>query len=63
MIPVSDYSEIFARRTRRGRGDDGFAVSENDEKAFEEARVERAKLRGVDADPVMTEEEIRNWKS
>lgn len=58
-IPLDDYDKIFARPGRPTTGDDGFALSDEEEAAFDRAWSRVAKERGVEQLPDQpTEAEI-----
>jgi hypothetical protein len=60
-IALEHYDEIFSRPGRPTTGDDGFELSDTEEKAFDRAWTKVADDLGVEQLPDQpTEKEIRN---
>lgn len=63
MIPLSDYKKIHSRPGRPKGGDDGFVLTDEDEKILDRAWAKSAESHGVEQLPdQMTPEEIKNYR-
>ena len=50
-IPIEDYKKVFSRPGRKQSGDDGFALTSDDENALDKAWDNLAKRLGVEQLP------------
>lgn len=59
MIPIGDYKKIFSRPSRLRGGDEGFELTDSDEKVLDRAWTEEADRSGVaQTEPGMSPAEI-----